>query len=371
MLRSAAGGPEWWLSAPLLEKEILEQAAGPCVLARYQIGDALLEVDSNYGPVLDLLRIHWSDCTAPAAWALEGVHIRCSVRVADPPTLARVSFAGSQEADGSALNPARLPYLRAKSHVEMPSAIEGWSLATIAGASRPFMTSCGFEALVDLEQEPLQPTPGFLHRYVLNAAISTQNKILFVHAASVAVNGTGVLLMGPAASGKTTVSFALASRGHPLLGDEIAGVRMGSGELLPIRRTPGVRHGPRAVDVSVRLQKGNWETEILQDGTQRMLVPSGELFPEAQVVPIRLGPAFYLRSLKDRAAVEEIALPANSRTLMGRLADDPIAVNEVTPARRLIRLLALMDLLSRRRCYFLDVGAPEETAELIEQTLEQ
>lgn len=360
---------EWWLRAPLLVREIRQRAPGPGTIARYQCGDALLEVDSNYGRVLDLLRLHWADCAAPAPWAGHGVRIRGSVRIAEPKSLALVSFRGSEEADGSAMAADRFRLLRARRHSEAPSPVPGWTLAWIAGASRPFMTACGYEALVDLSQEPLQPTPGFLHRYLLNAAVSTQRNVLFVHAASIGINGTGVLLMGPAASGKTTVAFALASRGHALLGDEMAGIRLGSELLLPIRRTAGIRRGPRARTVAERLEGRHWPTEILQDGTERMLVRAGTLFPDTGVAPTKLGCAFHLRGFADRAAVHEVFPSARDRGILERFAQDAIAVYGVTPGQRLMRLLTLVNLLSTRRCYALDVGPPEETAALVEWTV--
>jgi hypothetical protein len=36
-----------------------------------------------------------------------------------------------------------------------------------------------------------------------------------------------------------------------------------------------------------------------------------------------------------------------------------------------MKLFTLLELLSRRRCYFVDVGPPEETAELVERMVRQ
>jgi serine kinase of HPr protein (carbohydrate metabolism regulator) len=57
------------------------------------------------------------------------------------------------------------------------------------------------------------------------------------------MRGQGLLLVGPKGSGKTTISLALAARGHDFLGDEMAGVRIGSLELVPVRRSLAVRDG--------------------------------------------------------------------------------------------------------------------------------
>jgi hypothetical protein len=320
---------------------------------------------------LELLRLHWDDCAIPAPSVPECVHIRCSVRVGARPDLALVSFAGSKEADGSVMAAGRFQHLLTRRNSETLSPVSGWSLAHIRGSPRPFMTRCGYEALVDLSQEPLQPTPGFLHRYLLNAAVSTQSNMVFVHAASACIGGTGVLLMGPSAAGKTTVAFALAARGHSLLSEEIAAIRLGPELLLPIRRTAGIRRGPRARAVSDRLEGRHWEIEILRDGTERMLVRTGELFPENRASPAKLGCAFYLRGFADRASVERIFASASPDVLMQRLSGDTMAVSGVTPARRVMKLFTLRELLSRRPCYFIDVGPPEETAELVERVVQQ
>ena len=365
-------GPEhgWWLRPSELVREILQHACEPGVTARYRLADTVLEVDSNYGRVLELLRLHWDDCALPDASGLDGMHIRSSVRVGSRPDLALVSFEGSKEADGSVMAASRFQHLLSRRNSETLSPVSGWTLAHIRRSPRPFMTRCGHEALIDLSQEPLQKTPGFLHRYLLSAALSTQRNLLIVHAASVRIGGTGVLLMGPSASGKTTVSFALAARGHSLLSEEIAAIRLGPELLLPIRRTAGIRRGPRAKAVSERLEGRHWETEILQDGTERRLVRTGEVFPDNQASPTKLGCAFYLRGFAGRASVERI-FPASPDALMQRLSGDTMAVSGVTPARRVMKLFTLLDMLSRRRCYFIDVGPPEETAELVERTVQQ
>src|SRR5947207_2119645 len=46
--------------------------------------------------------------------------------------------------------------------------------------------------------------------------------LLFFHAASIGMDGRAYLLIGPKGRGKTSVSLALAARGHAFLGDETA-----------------------------------------------------------------------------------------------------------------------------------------------------
>jgi hypothetical protein len=351
-------------------REIPRQATTPGITARYRHGSALLEVDSNYARVLDLLRIHWGDCAVPVSQAQHsGSHIRCLVRVGESPHLALVSLQGSRGADGAAIPPDSLKPLLAKRHSEAASPLPGWSLAFLPRAPRPFMTRAGYDALMDLSQEPLQPTPGFLHRYLLNAAVASQADMLFVHAASLDIGGAGTLFMGPAASGKTTVAFALAARGHAVLGDEMAGIHLASERLVPVRRTPGIRSGPRAAAVDERLAGRRWDDEVLQDGTPRTLARISELFPETAAAPAQLRCAFYLRRLGQRAAMEAVAPSARRGALLELISGDPMGVYATSPGRRMLKLLTLVQLLTARRCYLLDVGGPEETAALVEETV--
>jgi len=139
--------------------------------------------------------------------------------------------------------------------------------------------------------------------------------------------------------------------------------------MLPLRRTAGIRKGPRAKDIARRLEGRTWPTEVLQDGTERMLVRAGEIFPDAPATAAKLGCAFYLSGFANRASVSRMDPATRPERLMRGLHGDSMAVYGVTPGHRLVRLLKLLDLLSSRPCYFLEVGAPEETAELIERTV--
>lgn len=370
MIVGAPPEHEWWLRPSALAAEILQRPHKPAVTVRYRLADALLEVDSDYERVLYLLQLHWDDCATSTPCTEGLVYVRSSIRMGDHSSLALVSFEGSREADGSLMPASRFQHLLSRRNSEAASPIAGWSLAHVRGSSRPFMTRSGHHALIDVSLEPLQPTPGLVHRYLLAAAVSAQSNRMFVHAAAVAINGACALLMGPAASGKTTVSFALAVRGHVLLSDEMSAIRPEQELVLPLRRTPGIRRGPRAKAVASRLEGRSWPTEVIQDGTERMLVRAGEIFPGTPA-PAKLGCAFYLSGFAERASVRRIDPTTERERLMRRLCDDPIGVYGVTPGRRLVKLLALLDLLSNRPCYFLEIGAPEETAELIERTVQR
>lgn len=61
------------------------------------------------------------------------------------------------------------------------------------------------------------------------------------HAASLAHEGRGVVLVGPSRHGKTTLALALAARGRDLLSDEVAVVDRSSGSLHPFPLAVGCR----------------------------------------------------------------------------------------------------------------------------------
>jgi serine kinase of HPr protein (carbohydrate metabolism regulator) len=64
--------------------------------------------------------------------------------------------------------------------------------------------------------------------------------MLPIHGASLQIGAAGVVLVGASHSGKTTTSLHLAARGHTLLGDEIALIRLATGAAGPLRPGAGV-----------------------------------------------------------------------------------------------------------------------------------
>src|SRR5262249_14154186 len=125
---------------------------------------------------------------------------------------------------------------------EQPAA-DGWQLLSrIDDPAFPLVGVRAQQCVCDTGRLP----PTFLRGLLVGSALAAQSSVLFLHAASVVVRGRGVLLAGRGGAGKTTLALALAARGHPLLGDDIAALRRRPPELLPLRRTLHVRNGLRA-----------------------------------------------------------------------------------------------------------------------------
>jgi hypothetical protein len=98
------------------------------------------------------------------------------------------------------------------------------------------------------------------------------------------------------------------------------------------------------------------------------VVQARELFPADPVAPVALRAAFLLRSFRKRPRVERFA---PSVAQMDTLRDLPLRLQwGIAPALRLLRFAQAVRALTRVPCYFLDVGRPEETADLIEKIVE-
>jgi hypothetical protein len=176
------------------------------------------------------------------------------------------------------------------------------------------------------------------------------------------VGGRGILLAGPTHAGKTTTALHLARRGHGLLGDEAALLRLATGDLLPMRRAVTVRPGPHGAIFAAHAPGGR--------GVAR---PISALFPGSWPEPAPLRAAFFLTGFADRPSRAPFRLTLTDETIFDALTSVDIAYAAwgTAPERRALRLLALRQALGRVPGWRLEVGPPSETAELIERTVEE
>jgi hypothetical protein len=191
-----------------------------------------------------------------------------------------------------------------------------------------------------------------------------QRDLVVFHAASAGIDGRGVLLVGPKGSGKTTMSLTLASRGHAFLGDEMAALRLPSVELVPVRRAVSIRPGPQSARVNAALHGSGHVGEPFPDGTLRVRTSIDDLFPGNAAGPVPLSIIAFLR---ERQAIPRLARLRPEREHLRLLNPLRSSLWHMRPAARAIRLLGI---LPKARCFWLDAGEPDATADLLEQAVD-
>ena len=285
------------------------------------------------------------------------VYVKCVVRGHGDLPVAAVTFEDPEPLDAFAFCKALFPD---RGYVDGPPAAPGWrTIAARESPDRPVVALSGNFALADRRQV-WQP---FIANYAVNRVLRLQRDILFFHAASIGIAGRGALIVGPKASGKTTTSLTLASRGCDFLGDEMAAVHKSSKMIFPFRRAVSIRSGRRARLVDQKLAEGHFSVERFPDGGARVLANVSELFPQAGVAQSELSCAFFLRHFAERPHAEPFLFGSGNIGMLSPLACSMWGV----PAGA--RILDLSRLMRGVRCYYLHPGPPEDTAELVEQVV--
>jgi hypothetical protein len=197
----------------------------------------------------------------------------------------------------------------------------------------------------------------------VHRVIRLQRDLSVFHAGSIAVSGRGALLMGAKGAGKTTLSLALAERGHDLFGDELAALRRKSLTIVPFRRRLSIRTGPACRTVEEARASGKYRTALIEDGAERTFARVTELFPGPPPAPARLNAIFFLR---DRTAAPAAIRFQPSMADARLLAPFESMTWGAASGRTAIELL---QLLARVPCYHLDLGPIPDTVELVETLL--
>lgn len=321
---------------------------------RYRLGLGELELDSEDGPLTTRFAEIYPEGEATTDVGDAVVRVRCTVRLVDEPAVAAVAFDDPRSVDPAAFCRAVFPD---RNYVAGPPAPAGWTTLALAHSPAEPVVAMNGPHLVADRRKPWQP---FVANLAVNRVLRLQDDVLFFHAAAAAVAGRGVMFAGPKESGKTTLSLTLASRGWPFLGDEITSLRPGDRALFPFRRAASIRPGIRTERVTRRLAEGRYPTETFPDGGQRVLANVAALFPQARAPgPTRLGAMFFLGGFGPRARAEPFAFGREHFGLLTPLASSLWSA----PGRRMLQLSRLAQDV---RCYHLEAGPPDETADLVE-----
>ncbi|HEX2827007.1 MAG TPA: hypothetical protein VHP37_11720 [Burkholderiales bacterium] len=312
--------------------------------AAFRIGDAGIEIASDVPELLDDFESRYGDCAVEAAG--DEADIRCTATFRPPGAAIRLAFDGPRV---PATFDAVLTPFRMLRHLE-------------GDVGRILTFEDDRTLLIDREAAP----PDFVTDCVMALVQSVQRGVLFLHAASVGIAGSGVLLIGASSAGKSTTSLGLAARGHAFLGDDVAAIRLASRELLPLPKAARLRDGPFARSLEPRLRTCRHLRVGGPDGTSRTLVRVGDLFPGSVGGPLPLRYAFLFERFAARAAIEPIRPQLADLTRMKSVVSETIPSWGLSPGRDLMKFLSITRLLSALKCYRVELGSTDETSALIE-----
>lgn len=332
----------------------------------FRFGDTLLELVSDDAPLLQQFDAYFGDC---ADWDPDPrtLRVRCTATVpAGSPYLSLV-FDGSGIPDPLDVALGIFRVRRIQPYVELAGPHPGWRVLMDAGSrQRMLIASNGRTAVINLPEAP----PEFVLDCIVGLVQSVPSGVMFLHAASVGVEGSGALVLGPSEAGKSTNALALAMRGHAFLGDDIAAIRVANRELLPMPKSASLREGPLARMLARRLQTSSHVRAPGRNGVLRTVLRVGEVFPASRSGPLPLRFAFVLDGRKGAARLTPFQ-PGLGELLRLR----GMVISEVTPTwgrspgRDLMQLLGVVDLMSRLRCFLVELGSTEETAGIIERAM--
>jgi len=358
----------WWQTEQsFVAHEMVGDWQQPQESAHFLIGNGVLEIATDQPSILNLIRAHYGDCEVADLHRSRAPLIRCVVTVGCPSSLIAIHFRKDTSLDLAkiALGLSHPP--RGKPPYAIRAARrDGWSL--IGGSDHPVAAASRTGLLVDSGNV----VDDFVADYLVAVALAAQSDLMVLHAAAIQIGSGGAILTGASHAGKTTTSMHLAARGHRLFGDELALIRLRSRELLPLRRSLSLRAGPRSPALAGALQQVAPRKVNFEDGAIGLL-RINELFSAAGDDPVDLKAAFFLSGFSDHPSIEPFNLTLDDeRTFDCMSANDIASISwGLDPQKRALRLLALKQLLGRVRCWRLSVGAPDETAKLIESTMEE
>jgi len=335
-------------------------------LLRLRIAAITLDISTDHAPLLDELEGRYGDC-------LEDSHagtpdLRCSAELQNDGSFLQLTFAGPTfgEPFDSALTPFRmLRHLRGEvvNHVSRP----GYrALVRDGDPDDVLLAGDATRLLIRLEES----TRDLAVDCLVAVALGAQPDLLFLHAASFAIDGRGGLLVGQGKSGKSTTVLALATRGHDFLGDDLAAVRVATAELLPFPKSAGMREGHYSSEIEERA-KGPLRAMSAMglDGVPRKYVRVGDMLQGAAGAVRPLRSVFILDGFADGARIAPYSPSLRDVQKLRAVVSENVPGWGNSAGTDLVRFLRVNELLGRLRCYLLVLGPLDDSAKLIEQAM--
>ncbi len=284
--------------------------------------------------------------------------VRCTVHAPPGEQFALVMFADPEPLDQVAFT---LQVISGRGYQEATSPVPGWRMIEMPTPDGVGHLAMSGDRLLVHRDAPWQALVGSL---AMNRLFRLQRGLVFLHAGSIGIRGQGLLLIGPKGAGKTTLSLALAARGHDFLGDEIAGIRVGPLELVPVRRSLAVRDGPRAGAVGDALDREAAPYEPFPDGSQRRRAYADQLFPGGTVSALPLRRVIFLRGFAPEPSLEVVVPGREHLAMLTPLGATLWGMPAFSRTRDLLKIITEVP------CALLHPGPPDLTAELLINSLE-
>jgi HprK-related kinase A len=139
------------------------------------------------------------------------------------------------------------------------------NLSRPAGLRRWFRPQVRFDYDGTTPFRPLPADQAFpMLEWALNWCVSSRaHRYLIIHAAVIEKDGFAAILPAPPGSGKSTLCAALVSKGWRLLSDELALVRLDTGELTPLPRPISLKNA--SIDIMRRYAPGGVFSRAVDD----------------------------------------------------------------------------------------------------------
>jgi len=323
------------------------------------MADRRITIDSDDPSLLPLFFMMFGGATAAATRSSAAVStipsdIHLDVRARFHPDFGWFGLSGRNELpfDGREFD-----YAISEAHghfAALPTDDAGWKSVAFRGSDVPMFAFRDRDCLFSLGPRWRLSIVWFLFWRLLR----TRPDAIFFHASALGIFGEGTIFVGPSGGGKSTISLALAARGHNFLSDEVAAYLPDRGEVMPFRRPVGIKPGPRASAVEKGLPAAA-AAQIEREGFFR--VPIDTIFRTEPARTFPLGRVVFLRGFAERPRLQRInpgrAEIVELQPLMSSFLNAPHSR----------RIFELTRLLATTKVYQLHPGDPDETAFYLEE----
>ena len=353
-----------WLRQNL--RQGLEQQPQSPHTGWFRFGDAAVELVSDDAQLLAEMEAFYGDCAGAEPGDATTI-LRCTATVLRGSGLLSLRFDGGEFHSPLDIALGQYRFLKRQPFIEVAGPAKGWRVLVHAAAPNQLLiASDGRHALINRDGAP----PEFVLDCIVGVAQSAQSGVMFLHAASVGIDGCGALILGASQAGKSTNALALALRGHAFLGDDVAAVRQASRTLLPFPKSAGLRAGPLADLLAERIQACPHVRAPGRNGVLRTVVRASALLPGSKSGPLPLRYAFLMDRATEGGRITAFKPGHGDLTrLRGMVIMDTAPTWGLSPGRDLLQLLGVLNLLAGLRCFLVDRGSTQETAQMMENAM--